>query len=226
MIRYKALRGLGRMLANDPTLHLDESALDDTIRSTISSLFQRLHWQITLQAGAEEMPIRRTPGHELLLQLLRDKETLAIERLFRMLGLRYRGEDWANVYDGIASDDPIAQASGRELVESALPRDLGKVVVALTDEGPPLQRLQVGAEYYAPKDLVYDELVDVLIGHPGETVKLIARYHAVEIGLRPDAEGLVRATEDGADWVESLRELATRMQRDFPPHPSEPQSHA
>jgi AAA family ATP:ADP antiporter len=226
MIRYKALRGLGRMVANDPSLRLDGNALDDTIRSTITSLFQRLHWQTTLQAGAEAMPTRRTPGHELLLQLLRDKEALAIERLFRMLGLRYRGEDWANVYDGLSSEDPIARASGRELVESALPRDLGKVVVALTDDGPPLERLQVGAEYYASKDFAYDELVDQLIGHPGETVKLIARYHAVEIGLRPDTEGFVHPAEDGAGWVESLRELATRMQRDLPARRHDPRSHA
>ena len=68
--------------------------------------------------------------------------------------------------------------------------------------------------------MVYDELIELLAGDSGDTLRLVARYHAVEIGLRPEAEGFVRPAET-ADWLESLRELASRMERDLPRRASE-----
>jgi hypothetical protein len=216
VVRYKVLRGLGRMLANDPTLRLDPIALDKVIGQMLEALFCRLHWQATLAAGAEERPERRTPGHELLMQLLRDKEGLAVERLFRALGLRYPGEEWADVYDGVTSDDPIAKSSGIELLESAIPTDLGRAVVALVSEESLETRLGAGREFYVPEPLTYDELIERLGAERGETLRLIARYHAAEIGLRRDAADLLVPAADEGAWVGPLRELAERMQRALP----------
>lgn len=204
------------MVANDPTLRLDASALDEVIARMLEAMFRRAHWQATLAAGADERPERRTPGHELLMQLLRDKEALAVERLFRVLGLRYRGEDWNDVYDGVTSEDPIARSSGVELLESAIPTDLGRAVVALITEERPEARLDAGRAFYVPEPLTYDELIERLGAEPGETLRLIARYHAAEIGLRRGAaDRLVPAVDEGA-WVGPLRELAERMQRTLP----------
>jgi AAA family ATP:ADP antiporter len=220
-MRYRALRGLGRMVANDPSLKLDEKALDGILESMVMTLFQRLHWQMTLEAGAVENPSRRTPGHELLMQLLRDKETLAIERLFRVLGLRYRGEQWADVYEGIDSDDPVARSSGRELLESVLPREIGRAVAALTAEAPAENRLGEAGDFYRPVSVSYEELIELLAGEHGETLRLVARYHAVEIGLRADTEGFMRPAEDEPGWIEPLRDLANKMARDLPRRTSE-----
>lgn len=216
VVRYKVLRGLGRMCANDPPPRLDARALDEVIARMLEAMFRRLHWQATLAAGAEERPERRTPGHELLVQLLRDKEGLAVERLFRVLGLRYRGEAWADVYDGITSEDPIVKSSGVELLESAIPADLGRAVVALITEESLEARLDAGGAFYVPEPLTYDELIERLGAERGETLRLIARYHAVEIGLRRGPADLLVPVADEGAWVGPLRELAERMQRTMP----------
>jgi hypothetical protein len=216
VMRFKALRGLGRMVANDPSLSISEEALEAMLASTVASLFQRLHWQILLEEGAAEQPERRTPGHTLLLQLLRDKETLAIERLFRILGLRFRGERWADVYVAIESDDEVARSNGRELLESVLPHGLGRAVVALTSGEPPRTRLEAGAESYEVVEMTYEQLIQRMVTSPGETLKLVATYHAAELDLDADVTSLVQPSEEEPSWIDALRELATRMQRDLP----------
>jgi hypothetical protein len=69
-----------------------------------------LHWRGVLESGAREQPSRATPGHALLVQLLKDKEAQAIERLLRLLALQYRGEDFRDIYRGLRARD---RGSGR-----------------------------------------------------------------------------------------------------------------
>ncbi len=97
-----------------------------------------------------------------------------------------------------------------------LPRDLSKAVIALTAESPARARLEDAGDFYRPVSLTYEELIEALTGDRGEALKLIARYHAVEIGLRADAEDYMRPADEESGWIDSLRELATKMQRDFP----------
>ena len=89
-------------------------------------------------------------------------------------------------------------------------------MVALVSEESLETRLDAGREFYAPEPLAYDELIDRLGAERGETLRLIARYHAVEIGLRPGAADLLVPAADEGAWVGPLRELAERMQRALP----------
>jgi AAA family ATP:ADP antiporter len=216
MVRYKALRGLGRMVSKDPSLRLDEKALDEVIGRTVGAGFRRLHWRVTLEHGAEERPARRTTGHELLVQLLLDKERLLIERLFRMLGLRYRGENLARIYDGLESGDEKAQSSSRELLEGTLPPRLGEALLALIDDLPAAKRLAAGDSYYAPADLGYEELLAVLADEPSETLRCVAAYHAAEIGVRDLRPSTRPAGEEEIGVLDRLRQRAEEMAEDLP----------
>src|SRR5207245_1477286 len=100
-VRYKILRGLGRMVAANPDLALDAEVLREATRRTLEALFRVVHWRTVLVGGALAEPRRATPGHELLLALIRDREDHALERLFRLLGLQFRREDFEKIYRGL-----------------------------------------------------------------------------------------------------------------------------
>ena len=68
----------------------------------------------------------RTPGirtleGELLIALLRDKQEHALERLFRMLNLETRNDDFFRIYRGFQSAAPQSRANSRELLEHLVP---------------------------------------------------------------------------------------------------------
>ncbi len=183
MVRFKILRGLGRMVATHPDLTLDDAVLDRVISQSLTHLLEHAHWSILLAQGAAEEPARRTVGHELLAELIHDKQVLALERLFRKLGLRYRDEDVAQIYRGLLSEDADLRSSSRELLEMLLPPPLRAVVVALTDDQPEGARLAAGARFYTPPPLSYDELITLLTTQPSQSVADLASNHAAELGL-------------------------------------------
>ena len=60
---------------------LDEAVLREATSRTLEAAFRLVDWRLTLERGAVEMPARATPGHDLLVSLLRDKEVRPRARL-------------------------------------------------------------------------------------------------------------------------------------------------
>jgi hypothetical protein len=134
-------------------------------------------------AGAAVDPARQTLGHELLVTLLRQKQEQGVERLFRLLGLLLRGEDFERVYRGLGNVQPKLRASSRELLENALPGWARERVLALVDDGDERQRLALVLGGVAPGALPYEGLLSSLLGEGDETLRCLAAYHVGELGL-------------------------------------------
>jgi HEAT repeat protein len=183
MVRFKMLRGLNRLAAEHPDLELDAGILREATRRTLETLYRLLEWRLTVVEGAARQPERRTPGHELLVQLLRDKEVHAVERLFRLLGLQHRGEDFENIYRGLRSGNAKVRAGSRELLENLLLPPVREAVLALVDDIPDERRLLGAGTFYAPSGPTYEALLATLLEEPGETLRCIAAYHVGELGL-------------------------------------------
>jgi len=184
MVRYKIMRGLGRIAADHPEVELDGRSLREATARTLAAAFRVVHWRSILLRGAAADPRRASRGHELLVTLLRDKEVHATERLFRLLGLRHRDEDFRNIYRGLRNSNPRVRASSRELLENLVRPPLRDAVLALLDDAPAEARLAAARAYYAPGPLDYDALLATLIEQPSESLRCIAVYHVGELGLR------------------------------------------
>jgi ATP/ADP translocase/HEAT repeat protein len=182
MVRFKILRGLNRV-GQHPDVHLDPAILRRATETTLQAAFQLVDWRLTLTRGALAEPRRKTPGHELLVTLLHDKEVHAVERLFRLLALQYREEDFKGIYRGLWNRSPKVRASSRELIENLIEPPLRGALLALVDEGPDAERLRRGAPLYAPRPLDYEALLALILEQPGESLRCIAAYHVGELGL-------------------------------------------
>jgi ATP/ADP translocase len=183
MVRFKIIRGLGRIATDHPDVRLDKVVLKEATAQTLEACFRLVHWRSVLERGARAEPRRATAGHDLLATLLRDKEVHAVERLFRLLGLQYRGEDLRQLHRGLRNTSPKVRAGSRELIENLLAPPLREAVLALVDDSPAEARLPFAAEYYRPAVLDYDGLLAALLDQSSETVRCIAAYHVGELGL-------------------------------------------
>lgn len=217
MVRFKILRSLNRLGADNPGLGLDRGTLKEAVRRTLSALFELSHWRHLLAEGVRERAERATAGHELLATLLRDKEVHAVERLFRLLGLVYRGEDFQNIHRGVLSADARLRASSRELLEGVLRRSLRGPVLAVADGAPWPARAPHAPGFYEPAAAGYEDLLQRLIESRSETVRCLAAHHVAELGLRQMRPALeARRSQETALFVARVLEKALRV-LDGPP---------
>jgi len=195
-VRYRILRGMNRVAAS-PEAAFDGGRLRRATEATVEAIFQLVHWRLVLGRSAPEP---KTAGHELLVQLLRDKEAQALERLFRLLALQHRREDFKGIYRGLRSADPRARANSRELLENLLVPPLRGAVLAIVDETPDDARLGRASGFYAPPALAYEDILALMLDRGGESLRCIAAHHVGElrlVGLRPRLE---RFRETGSSF--------------------------
>jgi HEAT repeat protein len=182
-VRYQILRALERLTRRVPTLTLDRELLDRTIDSTVSRAYRYLDRRIVLEKGAISEPARKTPGHAALVQLLRDKEANAIQRLFSMLGLAYRTDDFSEIYRGLVSARKDARATSMELVENILREPLRTAVLGLIDDLPDADRLAASDRYHTPLDLDYEGVLEVMLASTSTSVQDLTVFHIGELRL-------------------------------------------
>jgi hypothetical protein len=199
-------------------VRLDTAVLQEATARTLEASFRVVHWRSVLEKGAREDPRRATRGHGLLSDLLRDKEVQAGERLFRLLGLQYRGEDLRQIHRGLRNSNAKVRSGSRELIENLLGPPLREAVLALVDDAPAGVRLAQAAHYYQAPPLDYEAVLVTLLEGDSETVQSLAAYHVGELGLttlRGRLEGIDRR---GAGFFVSrvieraLRQLADPSQ--------------
>jgi hypothetical protein len=191
-VRYRVLRGMNRLAAS-PDARFEPALLRTATEATLAGVFRLVHWRSVLESGAKRRAARATPGHELLVQLLRDKEEQAIERLFRLLALQHRSEDFKGIYRGLHTADARTRASSRELLENVLEPPLRSAVLAVVDDAGDLARLGRTGGVYALQPLGYDDVLSLILEQGGESLRCVAAHHVGELGLvelRPRLEAL------------------------------------
>lgn len=209
MVRFKILRGLGHVATHNPAVPLDPAILRTATERTLEAAFRLIRWRQVCEDGARADPRRVTPGHSLLVALFRDKEAHASERIFRLLGLQHRSEDFADIHRGLRNMNAKVRASSRELIENLVRPPLRDAVLALADG-----RLPSGNPSPAPAALGYEDLLASLLEQPGETLRCLAAHHVGELRLRAlrgrieELRGKETALFVGRVFERTLRELA------------------
>jgi len=213
LTRYKILRGLNRLRADEPRLRLDPTVLARATEETIAGIARLLRWRVNLERGVRRDPERLTPTHELLVEMLSDKEERALERLFRLLGLQHSVDDMHSIYRGLRSRLDKVRSGSRELLEHLLRPPVREAVLALVDELPSAQRLSSlpGRGEGGPAD--YAATLGRLLDSGSESLACLAAYHAGELGLVQLEDRLLRLQEQGSPLLRGVVERSRALLR-------------
>jgi hypothetical protein len=142
---------------------------------------------------------RATVGGELLVELLQDKRELATGRIFKLLGLLHREEDFRVIHSGLESLDATDRASAEELVETLLSREVANAVRGLTMTGSAEKMLAVADPTRKVQRTDYASTVQMLLKDESRSVAVVALYHAGEIGIDCDLKDFPSADSDRDD---------------------------
>lgn len=223
MVRYRALGALLWIRRHRPDIRLDARLLDEEIRGTLSRAYRYLDRQLILQRGARESTDRSTPGHALLVDMLRDKRQNAIARLFRLLALRWPKHPFLDILRSIEASDRHGRAGAIELMENILPAPLRVAVGGLVDDIDDDARLASGSGFHEPLGVPYEVLLEQLLDSSSEVVRDLTAYHVAElrlVSLKPTLAALAAQGKDTADVTRALEILSGAPSLRLTPVPS------
>jgi hypothetical protein len=149
-VRYKILRGLGRMRARDPELEIDPAPLLAEARASLERAVTMLRFQIAYALCTELAPAA-TLRVELLAPLLEEKEQVALERAFRVLHILDPERDYAVIFDALSRGDAAFRAICHELLENVVEVPIRDGMLALTSSEAPLERLRAALTFFEPE---------------------------------------------------------------------------
>jgi AAA family ATP:ADP antiporter len=195
-VRFRILRALGRLRRARPAVALDEDILGRAAVAAVDSAYRYLFWRLSLEDGAGRRPRRRTATWELLCDLLREKEENAIERLFRVLTLRYPQDDFRRLLRALRAGGTRTRAAGRELIDNLLSGPAHTLTLALIDDASDRRRLAALMQGAPPIASTYQQLLEVIrVEEEGGTLASLAAHHAAELAEAPAPPAFAGAPE-------------------------------
>ncbi len=227
VVRFKVIRGLVKLRRQHPGLDLDPTPLTRAAEQTLDHAEQLRRWGAALAVGGDEAAPASsravTPfeplqaAHHLLADLVHDKELHATQRVFLLLELIHKAP-FDDIWRGLRSKNPKSLASSLELVENIVKPPLRERILELVGERSSAQ---------APRaSLTYDDAIREILAQRSTTMRTLAEYRAVELGIDPST--VPRASRaDANPLAESLGERLMGKVRDvLAPEADEGGTHA
>jgi ATP/ADP translocase len=184
-VRFKILRGLGRLVASVPEVRIDRAAIERRLAVDLREYVRLMSLRHPIEVGLAAAPEADKSG-ALLLGLLSDKMQQALERAFRLLQIAHRSEDLRSVSFAIRATDPKLRAKALEFLStltlaSAVPenREILKIIV---DDLSTAERLDRAKAFVPIQSLNHRTAVLRLLEDEDEALAGIATYHGLEIG--------------------------------------------
>lgn len=116
-LHYQGIKGLARLRAYGQSLRFPRSEADRLLRYERDFLLDLARLEASLSR-----PRVVAESHRLLVQVLDERIEYTRERIFRLLGLTYRQEEIANLWNRIVSGPPSVKAAALEYLANLLSR--------------------------------------------------------------------------------------------------------
>ena len=168
--RFRSLRALNQLRSAHPRLALDAGRLGEALDVELAAASM----DRALRIAGEQLTIAGdgNPAGRLLLELLEDKETRALERVFRTLDLLLPGRQLEQAFRGTRSGSPEQRETAREVLLELLPvrwRDPILHLLEVPGSSP------LDARLLPRPGLSAERFVAVLLQQRSEVVQLLAR---------------------------------------------------
>jgi hypothetical protein len=214
LVRYKALRALGRLVA-DYRIGVDRSRVARCVRANFVSYFVLLGMRVALGASPLQASGRQSSAFQLLAGLLDDKLRQSIERAFRLLKIAHPKEDIHRVYLACMGSDKRARANAAEFLDALLwrreERPLRVLVRIVADDLSREAAVDLAAAHLGlmpPR--THLEAVQVALADADIKVAALAAMYAVATG----ADGLIASVHKAQEKRPSLAPAARGIFQD------------
>ncbi|MGH1363182.1 MAG: Npt1/Npt2 family nucleotide transporter [Calditrichia bacterium] len=151
-LRYRIIKSLSSLRQNFPLLKFNDNAIEKYILQECQSYIQMLN-VLNAQHNAGMEKVKSSNGKQerinnaraLLIKALEEKLDNNLERVFRLLGLRYEQRDMLNAYLGILSDKQDLRANAVEFLDNILESSLKRYIIPIVENAELSKLLEVAS---------------------------------------------------------------------------------
>ncbi len=212
--RYEAIRALNKLRVRFPSLRFDQQVIrahiDDEIELYRKILRSWLQQRQTVSQSGDKLPTKNTmdqlvKARMLLACALEEKLESCLERIFRLLGLKYPPRDMLNAYLGLMSEKAALRANSIEFLDNLLESSLKKSLIPIMESSRPeaLKKQSRLLEISLPSE---DESVELILSGDDNWLKTCTIYLLTLNGNRR-FEAIIRSLKDTHDPL--VHETAT-----------------
>jgi AAA family ATP:ADP antiporter len=205
-IRLETIRALNDIRKTNPELKFNRHKVVSVIFDECKLYHQTLsamHTQIIIsyrnrKKSRKEISTQEREARTSLLELLERRLDTGLERIFKLLGLRYQQKDVEIAYEGLLSDKQEAQANAIEFLDNLLTGDLKRKLLPIIEDSA----LDISSEeelqkikHKIPTEM---ECFQFLLQGNDQKVKLAVLYlikHQKEVKYLPMVEKLVNSDD-------------------------------
>lgn len=180
-IRAAVLKALNRLRETAPKLNFENSFVTEQILKEARHYYE-LYAAMAPFQGEQARLLARSLDYRL-------KGTL--ERLFRLLGLRYPPKEIYNVYRAVSRDNAEEHTAALEFLDTTLDRNLKRILIPLLDA--PETRIERGRELFGVEPMTAEEAIRELIRSHDPWLVPCAMATAAELKLRSLAREISEA---------------------------------
>jgi ATP/ADP translocase len=205
-IRFAVLKALNRLREAAPDLRFDQQFVTEQIAAEARYYYEM---NAALQPF-REYPESRRKAARLLALSIEDRLRATLERLFRLLGLRYPPKEIYFAYRAVSRNRHEEATAALEFLDNTLERNLKRILLPLLDA--PEHILEHGRELYGVEIRSAEEAIRELIHSRDPWLAACAMAAAAELDLRSLAPVIYQAAEEAQVEVsEVARSAAARL---------------
>jgi HEAT repeat protein len=211
-VRFKIIRGLGQLRAQmrDPSRMRRATAI---ARQNLLRAVHFMAWRLADQRDQASDPHLATPGGELLVAALLDKESHAVDRAVRLVGLASGPDIIHDIRRALAGRDRRRRADSIEVLVSESPPDVARALAALLDDAPDMVRMARAADALHESLATgnYEARLDAMLSDESEAVRSVAAFHVGELGLTSLAPSFSNAAARSSDLSSEVFARVARL---------------
>lgn len=190
LVRFEVLRALNRLRMNFPMLKFPEKPIEKKILEEIHNYMSILRVLYTQSrsdpgngdksAGSKDLQ-RREDARQLLAKALEEKLDKNLERIFRLLGLKYVLKDMYNAYLGIVSQKQDLRANAVEFLDNVLDADLKKFIIPIVETNSLEALIEVSRSQFRMEAPPLKEGLEILLNGNDDWLKACALYFIAQL---------------------------------------------
>jgi AAA family ATP:ADP antiporter len=204
-LRLAVLSALNKLHRERPDVELDPLALEAILAAEIVGHYRSYQIQARLRGDA--------PGDDRLLRGLQEAIGQELERIFRILELRFPENDLHGVYLGLRAADPVVRGHALDLLDQVLKPTLRRLLLPLVDgDVTAVERARLGERIVGTDVASREEALGALLGCQDPWLRACAVYAIGALGMTALASSLEPLADDPDPLLrEAVRQARTRL---------------
>ncbi len=189
-LTFYVMKALNKLRARHPELRFPAESVDAALVEQ-TRMYYAIANVLAVKGGAV------SAADSLLQRALEEKQTANLERIFRLLGLRYPPDDIYSAWQGIVSSERAMRANAIEFLDNLIHSGIKRYLLPILDNLPSATLIRKGEELFGQRFDGREEALAYLLDGNDPWLKSCAIY-ASSSSLSPRLRRRIEAAADDA----------------------------